>query len=178
LSLAELAARVALSSDPDDEKAGDADEDNTGDSDEAKAGNADKGKASEAGTDEGHDVLVQVDALGGVDSTESAKESVVAPNPEVEHAISAAGASDGGQPAADIQAGSDPAAAPSTDTAAVVEAQAALAPGQEAAAASGLETEAVAQAAASSDAASDQTVSATDQVVNANASRTGDGANT
>ncbi|MGA1652745.1 MAG: PDZ domain-containing protein [Burkholderiaceae bacterium] len=153
LSLAELAARVALSSDADDDKASDADKD----------------KASKAGVDEGHDVLVQVDALGGADSTEAGKEALVASNSEAEHAVSAGGA--------DAMARADLAAAPSTDTTAVGEAQAALAPGQEAAAASGPETEAVAQAAASSDAASDQTVSATDQVVNANASRTGDGAN-
>jgi hypothetical protein len=135
-----------------------------------KASDADKDRASKAGVDEGHDVLVQVDALGGADSTEAGKETLVASNSEAEHAVSAGGA--------DAMAGADLAAAPSTDTAAVGEAQAALAPGQEAAAASGPETEAVAQAAASSDAASDQTVSATDQVVNANASRTGDGANT
>jgi hypothetical protein len=180
LSLAELAARVALSSDPDDEKAGDAEEGNAGDADEVKAGNADMGKASEAGTDEGHDVLVQVDALGGVDSTESAKEAVVASNLEVEHATSAAEASDGGQPAADIQAGSDRAAAPSTDTAAVAEAHAEAAPGEAAVAASGPEAESVTQTAVTSDAASDQTGqtgSATDQALNANASRTGDGAN-
>jgi len=135
-----------------------------------KASDADKDRASRAGVDEGHDVLVQVDALGGADSTEAGKEALVAPNSEAEHAVSAGGA--------DAMAGADLAAAPSIDTAAVGEAQAALAPGQEAAAASGPETESVAQAAASSDAASDQTASAADQVVNANASRTGDGANT
>lgn len=170
LSLAELAARVALSSDADDDKASDADEDKSSDADMDKASDADKDRASKAGVDEGHDVLVQVDALGGADSTEAGKEALVASNSEAEHAVSAGGA--------DAMAGADLAAAPSTDTAAVGEAQAALASGQEAAAASGPETEAVAQAAASSDAASDQTVSATDQVVNANASRTGDGANT
>ena len=177
LSLAELAARVALSSDADDDK------------------------VSEAGGDEGHDVSVQVDALGGVDSTESAREALVGSNPEAEHAVSEGGASDGGQAAADMQAeptatgivgsgadaagadaddmaGLHQAAAPSTGAAAVGEAQAALSPGQEAAAASGPEAEAVAQAAATSGVASDQTVSATDQTLNANASRTGDGANT
>ena len=155
LSLAELAARVALSSDPDDEKAGDADEDNPGE--------ADKGKASEAGIDEGHD------ALGGVASTESAKEALVASNPEVEHGISAGGA--------DAMAGSDLADAPSTNTAAVAEAQVEAAPGEAAVAASGPEAESVTKTAATSDAVSDQTGSAADQALNANASRTGDGAN-
>jgi hypothetical protein len=181
MSLAELAARVALSSDADEDKA----DNETSDSDEGQSDNAPSSAtnnpasnatsdassnttsdaSSSAGSDEGHTVLVDVDAMGDADATGSQDAGMAAPSPVAEQSESAGGQSNAAQSSDTHTEGGQAPSDQAQGLAIAVPASEGLA--QADAPGSG-QIQATTQASEQADGA--------DRALNANTSRTGDGA--